>query len=83
MPFDGKPRLPYVVLATLNVGWCKQDPDWIRPGDYHSVTSSNFEGLEKEGGSIVVDVNLEGYKTDQREGWSRIYLNIHAFFAGN
>ena len=70
MPFDGKPQLPYVILATLNVGWCKQGNSWIRPGDYHSVTSSRFDGME-EGGVENIDVSLEGYKTGgKKEGMS-------------
>jgi len=63
MPFDGKEGVSYVVLATLNVGWCKNDGEWIRPGDYNSVTSSQFTG-PKAGSSMEVDVDLEGYKTD-------------------
>jgi len=63
MPFDGKEGVSYVVLATLNVGWCKNDGEWIRRGDYNSVTSSQFTG-PKAGSSIKVDVDLEGYKTD-------------------
>ena len=65
MPFDGKAGLPYIVMATLNVGWCKQGDEWIRAGDYHTVTSSRFEGM-KEGETSTVDVNLEGFKT---KGW--------------
>ena len=76
MPFDGKQDVQYVVLATLNVGWCKKDGgrDWIRPGDYNSVTASSFNG-PKQGSSIKVDVNLEGYKT----GKQKIAENVLVF----
>ena len=62
MSFEAKVGDPYVLLATLNVGWCKQDDEWIRAGDYHTVTSPRFEGTE-EGVSTVVNAILEGFKT--------------------
>ena len=63
MIFDGKAGVPYIVMATLNIGWCKQGDKWIRPGDYHTVTASFFNGL-KQGESAGVNVNMEGYKIE-------------------
>jgi len=51
-----------IVGAVLNIGWCKTDSsgdDWIRDGDYHTVSQFDFNPPSR--GNVRIGVTVEKY----------------------
>ena len=65
-----QPTAQYLVQATLNMGWCKNDgmsDGWIRDGDFHSDISHTFS-ISPGSNEATKDVALTSYdSTDDND----------------
>ena len=61
--FKSRSNKQYVVIATLNMGWCKTDSEWIREGDYKNDVYTMFSIQDGET-TASKDISITQYKVD-------------------
>ena len=76
--FTSTKQLSQLTLdVTLNVGWCKSGEEWMRNGDYITVTGHNVNVEEsQERYNLDVTVEKQG-KSDDRKSTAGLYLEIY------